>query len=61
MDQYLEITLSWFQQLGITKIDEDKLKRQLSIISSWFKNNGIGVLEAVTGLTFKNLNFIFTA
>lgn len=49
MDQYLEITLSWFQQLGITKIDEDKLKRQLSIISSWFKNNGIGVLEAVTG------------
>ncbi|MFN7465292.1 MAG: DEAD/DEAH box helicase [Pseudanabaena sp.] len=49
MDQYLELVLNWFKQLGITKVDEDKLKRQLSIITNWFKHNGIGVLEAVTG------------
>lgn len=46
---YLKLILDWFASLHITKINEDKLKRQLSIISTWFKFNGIGVLEAVTG------------
>lgn len=48
MDTYLEIVLTWLRGLNINP-NLDKLKRQLSIINSWFKNNGIGILEAVTG------------
>lgn len=58
---YLKLILDWFALLRIKKINETKLKRQLSIIANWFKFNGIGVVEAVTGLTFKKLNLIFTA
>lgn len=46
---YLKLILNWFSFLGVTNINEDKLKRQLSIISNWFKFNCVGVLEAVTG------------
>lgn len=49
MDQHLKLILDWFTILGIEGINEDKLKRQLSIITSWFAKNYIGVLEAVTG------------
>lgn len=45
---YLKLILDWFNSLNIV-VNEDKLKRQLSIITSWFSYNGIGVLEAVTG------------
>lgn len=46
---YLELIINWFASLHIKNINVDKLKRQLSIISTWFKFNCIGVLEAVTG------------
>ncbi len=46
---YLKLILDWFSSLGVTKINEDKLKRQLSIITQWFKSGAKGVVEAVTG------------
>lgn len=49
MDEHLNLILNWLDRLGIDNINEEKLKRQLSIITSFFKAGGIGVLEAVTG------------
>lgn len=49
MDQYLDLTLSWFKKLRIENINIDKLKRQLTIIEAWFKNNANGCVLAVTG------------
>lgn len=46
---YLLLIKEWFRQLDITNINEDKLKRQLTVISSWFKFNAIGIFLAVTG------------
>lgn len=48
MDYYLNLVLTWLRTLNIAP-DLDKLKRQLSIIDNWFKANGKGILEAVTG------------
>lgn len=49
MDEYLNLILNWFSNLDIKNIDQDKLKRQLSIITSWFKHNAIGYFTASTG------------
>jgi superfamily II DNA or RNA helicase len=46
---YLKLVLDWFTSLHIKNINEEKLKRQLSIISTWFKFNAIGAISAVTG------------
>lgn len=46
---YLKLILDWFTNLQITEINLDKLKRQLSIITSWFNNNCVGYFLAVTG------------
>jgi superfamily II DNA or RNA helicase len=48
MDDYLNLILNWFNSLDINP-DVDKLKRQLSIISNWFKKGCKGYLEAITG------------
>lgn len=49
--EHLQEILAWFRIIGIPEeeISEDKLKRQLSIISSWFAHNCIGYFLAVTG------------
>lgn len=50
MDEYLNLILNWFEELGIKdKFDLTKLKRQLSIITFFFKAGGVGILEAITG------------
>lgn len=49
MTEQLKYILFWFNSLGISDINENKLKRQLSIITNFFKVNCIGVIECVTG------------
>lgn len=49
MDQHLKLILDWFSILGIENINEDKLKRQISIVNTWIRNGAIGVIEAITG------------
>lgn len=46
--EHLELVLNWFSSLGISP-NLDKLKRQLSIITTWFARNCVGVVSAVTG------------
>jgi len=48
MDQYLDLITTWFRSFDIEP-NIEKLKRQLSIIKTWFDKNCKGTVLAVTG------------